>query len=61
MVFRKSAKLKFAKICCIKLINNTIMAFLKYLQKEGHVRECSALSNKETEEVNERFRHAIKF
>ena len=29
------------------------MALLKYLQKEGPVRECSALWKKVTEQVNE--------
>ena len=40
-------------------INSTIMALLKYLRKEGPVRECSALSKKETEQLNERMRQVL--
>ena len=35
------------------------MALLKYLQKEGPVLECSALSKKVIEQVNERVRQVL--
>ena len=63
MVFKKSAKFKihqnFVPIYCITSINSTIMAVLKYLQKEGPEHESSALSKKETEQMNERVRQVL--
>ena len=49
----------FVSIYCITSINSTIMAYLTYLRKEGTMRESSALSKKETEQLNECMRQVL--
>ena len=44
---------------CVCIAFNHEMALIKYVQREGPVLRCDALSRKETEHVNERMRQAL--